>query len=119
MIETIVTLLFYLLVAHALVDFSLQTDAMAKGKNRHNKKTEPPPGQKFIPCWGYWLSAHALQHGGCVAIVTDSITLGIAETITHWLIDFGKCEAWYNVHTDQILHFGCKLLWIFIIVSGI
>ena len=102
--------LFYLIAGHALADFSLQSDAMAKGKNRH-RKTEPPPGATYTPCWPYWLTAHALIHGATVAVITGSVHLGIAETIAHWCIDFGKCENWYGIHIDQALHFLCKATW--------
>ena len=41
-------LIFYLLCGHALADFSLQTDAMAKGKNR-NRKIDPKVLSKQSP----------------------------------------------------------------------
>ena len=107
-------LIFWILVAHAVADFSLQTDAMAKGKNRNNKTT-PPPGAKYTPCWPYWLSAHALIHGGAVAMVLDW-RCGALEVAAHWLIDFGKCDNRYGVHTDQFLHllFKVGLLWLYL-----
>jgi len=106
-----IQLLFWLLVGHAFADFVFQSDSMAKGKNRH-RKTEPPPGAVYTPCWPYWLTAHALVHGGTVALITGSFFLGVLETLAHWVIDFGKCENWYGVHTDQALHIICKLVWI-------
>ena len=105
----ILTILFKLLVAHALADFALQSDAMAKGKNRHNKPDFVPVGQKLVPCWPYWLSAHALISGGLVYIVTNSLTLGLFETVAHWFIDFAKCENWTNPNIDQALHLACRL----------
>jgi len=107
-----VNILFYLLVGHALADFSLQTEVMAKGKNRHRSPDFP---SKF-PHWIYWLTAHALIHGGAVAIVTGIWWLGPIETVCHWLIDFGKCEEWYKNHVDQALHIACKLVfWAYVI----
>lgn len=106
MIETV----FALLIGHALADFALQSDAMAKGKNRHNRTT-PPPGATYTPCWLYWLSSHALIHGGVVWAVTGNVYLGVAETALHWLIDFAKCENRISVHTDQALHVWLKFLW--------
>ena len=105
--------LFFLLSGHALADFTLQTDTMAKGKNRNRKVDMSliPPGQKYVPCWPYWLTAHALIHGGIVAIVTGNVYLGIAEAVAHWIIDFGKCENWYGIHVDQGLHMLCKIFW--------
>ena len=111
MLET----LFWLLAAHALVDFSLQTEVMAKGKNRHNVPTNVPPGQKLMPCWMYWLSAHALEHGACVALVTGSVGIGIAEAFSHWIIDFIKCENRIGVHLDQGLHLAMKIIWLILL----
>lgn len=102
--------LWWLICGHAWSDFALQSDSMAKGKNRH-RKTEPPPGAKYQPTWFYWLTAHALIHGSIVAFVTQNIWLGVSETVAHWCIDFGKCENWYGIHVDQGLHGICKILW--------
>jgi hypothetical protein len=88
---------------------------MAKAKNRHYK-TEPPPNQKFFPCWPYWLSAHALIHAGAVALITDSITFGMVEFALHWITDFLKSEGWFNVNVDQAIHIGCKLIYALIIL---
>lgn len=102
--------LFALLIGHAFADFVFQTESMAKGKNRHNK-TIPPPNAKYQPCWMYWLSAHALVHGGIVWLITGNVWLGLAETIVHWCTDFGKCENWYGIHTDQSIHLVSKIIW--------
>ncbi len=102
-------ILFWLLVGHAVADFVLQSDSMAKGKNRH-RKTGPPPGAKYTPCWQYWLSAHALTHGGVVGIISGAWWLGLLETIVHWITDFGKCENWYGIHVDQFIHIATKVL---------
>ncbi len=111
MLAEALTILWWLIVGHALADFSLQTDVMAKGKNRHNR-TAPPPNQKFFPCWPYWLTAHALIHGGAVALVTGQALLGVLETVFHWAIDFAKCEGWTDVNQDQALHALCKVAWV-------
>jgi hypothetical protein len=103
-------LLFWLLVGHAVADFSLQSDSMVRGKNRH-RRTEPPPGAKYQPTWYYWLSAHALIHGGAVGLITGFWLLGLAETVAHWIVDFGKCENLYGVHEDQFLHVLAKVAW--------
>ena len=105
------SLLFALLIGHALADFSLQTDAMAKGKNWNNKTT-PPPGARYTPCWPYWLTSHALIHGGVVWLITGIPALGMAETILHWQIDFHKCDNRIGVHADQALHLFCKVIWV-------
>lgn len=103
---------FWLLVGHALADFPLQGDFIARGKNRHVKPTYIPPGQTPQTIWPYCLSAHALIHAGFVAAITGSFALGLAELVLHWLIDFAKCESWTGIHSDQALHVACKILWV-------
>jgi len=105
--------LFFLLVGHAVADFALQSDAMAKGKNRNRKidLTKIPPEQKVMTVWPYWLTSHALIHGGVVALITGIWWLGLLEAGIHWCIDFAKCENWTGIHTDQGLHIACKFLW--------
>jgi hypothetical protein len=97
-------MLFWLLVGHALADYPLQGDFLAKAKNR----SAPIAG---VPWWQA-LSAHALIHGGMVAAITGSVWLGVAETVAHWLIDDVKCRGRIGFNADQGLHVACKLLWI-------
>jgi hypothetical protein len=113
-----IDVVFWLLVGHALADFSLQIDVMAKGKNRNNKTT-PPPGAKYISCWPYWLSAHALIHGGMVFAATGVVWAGIAEVAAHFMTDFAKCENWITVHQDQFLHILAKAVYVMLIVAGV
>lgn len=107
-------ILFKLFCGHALADFALQTEWIAKNKSRHagvpagyDPKLHGPPQS----IWVYVLTSHALIHGAFVFAATGSAALGMAETVAHWLIDFGKCERKYGIHTDQALHFVCKILW--------
>ncbi|MGJ8689687.1 MAG: DUF3307 domain-containing protein [Gammaproteobacteria bacterium] len=104
-------LFFQLLVGHALADFVLQSDAMGRGKNRHNDM-QKSAGSNF-PRWYYWLSAHSLVHGGIVYLITGSLTLGLIETFAHGLIDFTKCEGKIGINTDQALHIACKIAYVF------
>lgn len=103
-------LLWWLSVGHAFSDFVLQSEWMARAKNRH-RPTSPPPGQTPQTVWPYVLTAHALMHGGVVALATGSVRLGVAEAVLHWCIDFGKCENWYGIHADQGMHWLCKIAW--------
>ena len=110
-------LLFLLFAGFALGDFALQGDAMAKGKNRNRKPDYIPEGQKYMPCWYFWLGAHGFIHGGIVYLITGSLFLGVFETIMHFVIDFMKCENWTNPYQDQLLHFVCRMMyWIYMIV---
>ena len=101
--------LFLLIAGHALADFALQSEAMALGKNRHIQPT--PTDSGGLPAWPYWLTGHALIHGGSVALITGVWWLGLAETVLHWLVDYAKCEDWIGFHTDQGLHVASKFLW--------
>lgn len=98
-----------LLMGHALADFGLQSQQMAKGKNRHVPKEYIPPGQKQNVIWPYYLGAHGLIHGAMVTIITGSVLWGMAEALCHSLVDFGKCDNYYGVHVDQSMHMTFKL----------
>lgn len=103
---------FALLIGHALADFALQSDSMARGKNRHSPNANLPPGQKPNRVWPYWLGAHALIHGGFVWAITGSAWLGLCETLIHLVIDAAKCEGITNIHEDQGLHVAFKIIWV-------
>ena len=154
MIE-IIRIFFILMFLHALADFSLQSDAMAKGKNRltqikireelpmthitkkkeeltkkelklfskgydlnkikyfefHEKRL--PNGQKFVNCWFYWMSAHALIQGGLIMLIFPEFWyLGLIEVIIHFIIDFMKCQNKLNPHQDQLLHFVFRIMYL-------
>jgi len=113
-------LLVKLMMGHALADFALQNPDMAKLKNRNNKPdpSKIPAGQKPTPCWFYFLTAHALIHGGTVWVITDVWQLGIMEVCAHWIIDFAKCENKTNPHVDQLLHFLCKVFYVYLMSLG-
>ena len=95
--------LFGLVVMHALADYPLQGDFLAKAKNR----LTPIPG---IPWWQA-LGAHAVIHGGGVALITGSVTLGLVEVVVHFLIDDFKCRGRIGFNGDQSLHIACKIIY--------
>jgi len=113
-VSSLILLLLYFLAGHALVDFALQSEAMAVSKCPQTQH----PAARAVP-WYYWLTAHALLHGAMVGLVCLMIgikpllaaVLFVAEGLFHAVIDFGKCRGWYGIHRDQALHLGCKLLW--------
>lgn len=88
---------------HALADYPLQGDFLAKGKNR----TAPIAG---VPWWQI-LSAHAVIHGLFVGIVTKRPLLGIAEAIIHAVTDDAKCRGRISYNQDQAIHITCKAVW--------
>jgi hypothetical protein len=114
------TMTFLLLCGHAIGDFALQTEWIATNKNRHIRDKLLPEIQKQTQViWPHLLTAHSLHHGLMVFLVTQKLSLGIAETVVHWLTDFGKCEKWFGFHTDQALHVGVKFLWVYLITQGL
>lgn len=94
---------FWSLVGHAVADYPLQGDFLARGKNHK----APLPGVPWYQC----LVWHAMIHAGAVALATGSVALGLAEFFAHILIDFSKCQGWFGFNTDQALHIVCKIAW--------
>lgn len=110
-------LLFALLIGHALADYPLQGDAIAKGKNRHNPPYGIPTGQKPCAVWWHYLTDHSLIHSDFVWLLTGYVAFAIAELVLHWWIDFAKCENRTNPHEDQALHVCCKISYVIIIAT--
>lgn len=98
-----------LIVGHALCDYPLQGDFLARAKNR----TMPIPG---VP-WYQALGAHAAIHGGAVALITGMPLLGVAETLLHAFIDDAKCRGKIGFNTDQAAHVFCKFMWAMIAIA--
>lgn len=96
-------ILLALLLGHFVADYALQSDWIAKHKNRHVPLT---PTQ-----WPWILTAHAATHAFFVLYITHSVWLALAELVAHWGIDFAKCEGRTTIHQDQVAHLLCKLAW--------
>lgn len=112
-------LVFMLIAGHALGDFALQNEWIATNKNRHFRLSLSSEMQQSTQViWPYLMSAHALIHGMIVYMITQRLSLGIAETVVHWITDFAKCEKWFGFHTDQLIHVLCKLLWVYLMFAG-
>jgi hypothetical protein len=96
--------LFALMVAgHALADYPLQGDFLAKAKNH----AAPIPGVPFYQALG----AHSAIHAGFVGVITGSIWLALAEFTIHTATDYAKCDGRISYNTDQAIHIGCKVAW--------
>ncbi|HEY8572771.1 DUF3307 domain-containing protein [Phenylobacterium sp.] len=110
-------LAFWLVASHAVCDFALQPDAMARGKSRRHGVILAGD-QRHEPGWLMWLSAHSMVHAagvaGALAIVgrADLWWLGLAEAGLHGAIDHLKSDRRITMITDQVLHLACKALWI-------
>lgn len=103
-------ILALLIFGHALADYPLQGEFLAKAKNR----MAPIPG---FPWWQA-LTAHAVIHAGTVYIITSNLFLGVAELIAHWITDDLKCRGKIDLNTDQAIHIICKIIWAAIAVSA-
>lgn len=102
-VQQLTPLIWWLLVLHALCDYPLQGDFLARGKNHKN----PIPGVPFWHC----LVAHSLIHAGAVALITGRVSLGLCELVAHLAIDYAKCDGRFDFDVDQFLHVVCKLIW--------
>lgn len=102
---------FALVIGHAVADYPLQGDFLAKAKNHR----APVPG---VP-WQIALFAHAIMHGGAVWLVTGSALLGVAETAIHCVIDYAKCNGWIDFLQDQMAHILCKAVWVALVTWGV
>ena len=100
--------LLLLIGLHALCDYPLQGDFLARGKNHSN----PIPGVPWYQC----LLAHAAIHGMAVGLVLGP-ALGMAEFVAHAVTDYRKCAGYFGVNEeafnmDQSIHVACKVLWV-------
>jgi hypothetical protein len=97
-------------VVHALVDFPLQGDYIAKQKSRRHADNQS--------VWIVALTAHCVIHGGGVWLVSGSLAFGFTEMILHAFIDLGKGEEKFGIVTDQLLHVACKLAYALVLGYG-
>ena len=65
--------------------------------------------------WYQCLLAHALIHGGAVALATGDVALGMCEVVVHAVIDYLKCSGLFGFNTDQTLHVASKILWLLLL----
>lgn len=110
-------MLVALLVGHALCDYPLQGDFLARAKR--------PGGVVGVP-WRWAMWAHCLIHAGAVWLVTGSLILAGAEYAAHTVIDTWKCsKGWGTADQeraftiDQWLHIACKVLWAVAVAHGV
>jgi hypothetical protein len=103
-------ILLLLLAGHAICDYPLQGEFLAKGKNINT----PIPGMG----WQQLMLAHCLIHCGMVLLITGSVWMALAELVIHFITDTLKCEGVINFNQDQAVHYGCKVLWAFLIWRG-
>lgn len=95
-------LFFAMLIGHAVADFGLQSDFIARNKVR-SAAHDGPPG-----LWFHVLFAHSLIHAGAVWVITGSPALAAAELALHALIDHVRGRETLSFNADQSLHILCK-----------
>ena len=113
--------IWILIAGHSLADTVFQPDAMGRGKNRNREidLSRVPKGQKPLNLWPMWLTHHSLIHGLVVYLLTGKVFLGMIETCSHWIIDFGKCDNLYDPYMDQFLHIGVKVMYAMVLMETI
>jgi len=100
----VTTTLFLLLLAHFVCDHPLQTDFVARHKC-------PKATLGAVP-WYYVMLGHCATHAAAVYLVTWRPILAALELVTHFAIDWAKCEGRFGIHTDQLIHVGGKVVWV-------
>lgn len=106
-VERVITLCF----AHAITDMGLQTEFIGKYKHPMSRFYSQADGKKYN-IWPLVSIAHGMINGAGVIICTGSTYLGIAESISHSLIDYGSCTGKYGHWVDQGLHLLTKITWV-------
>lgn len=111
-----VKLFFALAIGHALADFPLQGEYIARFKSRHAR----PVDQETVPSglWVHCMTAHCLIHAGFVWLITGQVIFAIVEFVLHFILDFLKCEGKTSFNFDQIGHYTCKLAYALIFWLG-
>ncbi len=103
-----ITLIFWLFVAHFIADYPLQSVEMAKFKNPKNAPI-PPPNAKPVPVWFAYLAAHGFIHAGLSALIVGA-PLGFLIGVIHFTQDFIKTRVQYSPNLDQIIHLSILVI---------
>lgn len=90
-----------LLIAHALCDYPLQGDFLARAK-------DPCAGIRGVP-WIWPMAAHCGIHAGAVWAITGSGWCAILEFGLHLVFDAAKCCGELSFSGDQVAHVLCKV----------
>lgn len=98
-----IRLLILLFAGHALCDYPLQGDFLAKAKNHRS----PSPHKH----WFCAIFAHSMIHCAMVYLITGSVALGLAELVIHAATDYAKCDGRITSTQDQAIHYSCKIAW--------
>lgn len=113
---TALAIFCWLVVGHALADYPLQGDFLARAKNHRQ------PIDGFPPWVALW--AHSIIHAGAVAFVFSLYgppaavwLFGLVELLFHARLDWLKCEGRNSLEYDQFMHVACKALYVLTLPS--
>jgi hypothetical protein len=110
----ILIIVFWLLVAHFIADYPLQTPEMGKYKNKRNQPEPPDKKAKKTSVWFAYLTAHSFIHAGLSALIVGPF-FGFIIGVCHWIQDYLKCKIQYSPNLDQIIHISILIIIAFII----
>ena len=105
----ILEIMFWLLGAHFMADYPLQSPEMGKYKNKRNQPLPPDEKAKPVKVWVAYLTAHAFIHAGLSALVVG-IPFGITIGLCHWIQDYLKCKIQYSPNLDQFIHISILII---------
>jgi hypothetical protein len=112
---TYIEVFLLMIGAHALCDYPLQGDFLARAKN-------PNIAVPGVPWWQAMLT-HSIIHGLAVGLIVGyffnpifAIVLAIAEITTHFVTDQLKCDGLIDFSQDQFMHVVWKLAWCIILL---
>lgn len=112
-------ILFLMLMAHAVCDFALQSDWMAKAKASIVQSAGLP--------WWYVMAMHCLINAAGVYAVAAYVgvsaplcaMLAALEYIAHFATDATKRRLYISAISDQAFHVVAKAAWAWVCVVGV
>ena len=104
----LLVLFILLLSAHAICDYPLQGDFLARAKYGT---------VEGFPKW-LGLLVHAWIHATGVMLVTGNLLAGGIELVAHYVIDLLKTQRRFGIVIDQGLHVATKLVLVYLRARG-
>lgn len=115
MIQTAIDALLWMLIGHAVCDYPLQGDWLARAKNHNPRIVLGDSPDEDIS--GGAMMCHCAIHAGAVKLATGSWLLAFCELVAHGIIDYGKCDGLVGYNVDQLMHVGCKFAWTALLIG--
>ena len=99
----VLIIIFWLICAHFIADYPLQTPEMGKYKNKRNQPSPPDKKAKPVSVWFAYLTAHGFVHAALSALIVGPL-FGFIIGMIHWTQDYLKCKIQYSPNLDQVIH---------------